>query len=136
MAPSNAAAVRKWRASCTRGRGRRRRKRRSRRTKSNEAEGAKQIRELRRLFETNILGALPMRAGRSWSLDLSGQTSRTARVHPAQEHRTHVGAAFRPTAELDPGAIIVKNRLGSRYCDANEGGISVAPKNWDLAHAA
>jgi hypothetical protein len=53
---------------------------------------------------------IAMCAGRSWSLVLSGQIW----AHSTRAHRTHVGAAFRPVAELDAGAIAVKNPLGCR----------------------
>ena len=78
-------------------------------TQRNDAKGGEQIRELRRFFAGKILGALPCVQDAppecTWS---------TAWVHLTQQRRTHVGAAFRPIAELDPGAITVKNRLGSR----------------------
>jgi hypothetical protein len=61
-------------------------------------------------------------------------------VHLTQQRRTHVGAAFRPIAELDPGAITGKNRLGSLgNCDGDQcerGGHIGRAEKPDLAHAA
>ena len=83
-------------------------------TQRNDAKGGKQIRELRRFFAGKILGSLPcvQDAPGLWIFPPEC-TSSTARVHLTQQRRTHVGAAFRTIAELDPGAITVKNRLGS-----------------------
>jgi hypothetical protein len=79
-------------------------------TKSNDAEWNKQIRELRRFFPCNILRALPCAQDAPGLWFLSGQIW----AHLTRADRTHVGAVFRPVAELDAGAITVKNPLGCR----------------------
>ena len=84
-------------------------------TQRNDAEGGKQIRELRRFLQVRSWGHwLVCRTLLVFGSSRPECTSSTARVHLTRQRRTPFGAAFRPIAELDPGAITVKNQLGSR----------------------